>query len=90
MVESILGAIYVSDDFSPEGAEAFFNKVMRPFFDQYIDLHSLSHHPTKILLELLQSYGCQNFEISKKHIISDEVDTTANCEGIYIIFGLKW
>ncbi|KIJ56735.1 hypothetical protein M422DRAFT_57385 [Sphaerobolus stellatus SS14] len=65
VLESVMGAIYVSDNFSPEGVEAFFDNILRPFFDRHITLKTLSHHPTKILFELFQSRGCQEFEISK-------------------------
>ena len=65
VVESILGAVYVSDNFSPVGAETFFDKILAPFYDRHITLHTLSHHPTKILFELFQSQGCQNFELVK-------------------------
>lgn len=60
-----MGAIYVSDDFSPVGVEAFFDNVLKPFFDKHITLKTLSHHPTKVLFELFQSIGCQEFLIEK-------------------------
>ena len=84
VVESILGAVYVSDDFSAEGAEAFFDKIMRPFYDKHISLYNLSHHPTKILFELLQSQGCQKFEITKEHIDSDKNEVSVKCEGAFL------
>lgn len=65
VLESVMGAIYVSDNFSPEGVEAFFDSLLKPFFDQHITLKTLSHHPTKILFELFQSRGCQEFLIDK-------------------------
>ena len=68
VVESILGAVYVSDNFSPVGSEMFFDKILAPFYDRHITLHTLSHHPTKVLFELLQSQGCQNFELVKTTI----------------------
>ena len=70
VVESIIGAVYVSDNFSPVGAETFFDKVLAPFYDRHITLHTLSHHPTKILFELFQSQGCQSFELVKEPIDS--------------------
>ncbi|KAH8113318.1 ribonuclease III [Phellopilus nigrolimitatus] len=71
VIESIFGAVYVSDNFSPVGAETFFDKVLAPFFDQHITLHTLSHHPTKILFEFFQSQGCQEFELVKESVDSD-------------------
>ncbi|KAF8558886.1 ribonuclease III [Imleria badia] len=66
IVESIIGALYVSDGFRLDGAEKFFKKVLKPFYDRHITLKTLSHHPTKILFELLQSHGCQQFELVKE------------------------
>ncbi|KAF9075929.1 hypothetical protein BDP27DRAFT_1540164 [Rhodocollybia butyracea] len=67
-VESILGALYVSDGCSPAGAEKFFVKVFKPFYDRHISLQTLSHHPTKVLFELIQARGsCQRFELVKEH-----------------------
>ncbi|KAL0949733.1 hypothetical protein HGRIS_009773 [Hohenbuehelia grisea] len=66
VVESIIGAIYISDNFSPVGAEALFDNVLKPFYDRYITLKTLSHHPTKTLFELFQAQGCQHFEIEKE------------------------
>jgi endoribonuclease Dicer len=64
-MESIVGAIYVSDNFCPVGAEALFDKILKPFYD-HITLQTLSLHPTKILFELSQAQGCQLFEIIKE------------------------
>jgi len=66
VVESIVGAIYISEDFSPVGAETLFDNVLKPFYDRHITLKTLSHHPTKILFELLQAQGCQQFEMVKE------------------------
>lgn len=79
VVESVLGAIYVSDNFSPEGVETFFDQVLKPFFDKHITLKTLSHHPTKILFELFQSRGCQEFEIIKQ--TDPENPGVVTCDG---------
>ncbi|KAL0070846.1 Dicer-like protein 1 [Marasmius tenuissimus] len=63
IVESVLGALYLSDDFSHVGVDRFFDRVLRPFYDKHISLETLSHHPTKVLFELIQSKGCQEFKI---------------------------
>lgn len=76
VVESIVGAVYISDNFSPVGAESLFDNVLKPFFDTHITLQTLSHHPTKILFELLQAQGCQQFEITK-----DKDDSVIRCHG---------
>ncbi|GAW07656.1 Dicer-like protein 1 [Lentinula edodes] len=66
LLESILGALYVSDKYSPVGSDAFFEKVFKPFYDRHITLQTLSHHPTKILFELLQRKGCEKFSLVKE------------------------
>lgn len=76
VVESIAGAIYISDNFDPIGAEALFDNVLKPFYDKHITLQTLSHHPTKILFELLQAEGCQNFEVVK-----DRDESVNRCHG---------
>jgi endoribonuclease Dicer len=48
------------------GGEALFDNVLRPFYDRHITLKTLSHHPTKILFELFQAHGCQQFQIVKE------------------------
>ncbi|KAL5527188.1 hypothetical protein ACEPAG_5979 [Sanghuangporus baumii] len=88
VVESILGAVYVSDNFSPVGAEAFFDKILAPFYDQHITLHTLSHHPTKILFELLQSQGCQSFELVKEPIDPRYNEYGHTVESLIVIHGI--
>ena len=76
-----MGAVYVSDGFSSVGAETFFNKIIKPFFDQHITLESISHHPTKVLLESLQSMGCVDFKIERVDISPDADGHTAESIG---------
>jgi hypothetical protein len=81
-VESIIGAIYISEDFSPSGAEAVFDNLLKPFYDRHVTLKTLSHHPTKILFELFQAQGCQQFEIVKE---KDEDQQLTCCDGKAIL-----
>ncbi|KAG7449599.1 ribonuclease III [Guyanagaster necrorhizus] len=76
VVESIMGAMCISDDFLPDGVEAIFMNLVQPFYDKHITLQTLSHHPTKVLLELLQASGCQDFEICK-----EEDNGSIRCSG---------
>jgi endoribonuclease Dicer len=78
VVESIIGATYISEDFSPSGVEAIFDNVLKPFYDRHVTLKTLSHHPTKILFELFQAQGCQQFEIVKD---KDEDQQLTRCDG---------
>ncbi|KAH6914993.1 hypothetical protein BKA70DRAFT_1257649 [Coprinopsis sp. MPI-PUGE-AT-0042] len=65
VVEAIVGALYISDGFSPAGAETFFDKVLRPFFNAHITLETLAHHPAKTLFEFVQGHGCQQIQLRK-------------------------
>ncbi|THH17944.1 hypothetical protein EW146_g2946 [Bondarzewia mesenterica] len=80
VVESIIGAIYISDNFSPVGVEIFFDNVLKPFYDTHITLKTLSHHPTKILFELFQAQGCQMFEMIKGQERTDDKQQTTRCD----------
>jgi endoribonuclease Dicer len=76
VVESIAGAIYLSDNFMPVGVEALFDNVLKPFYDRHITLKTLSHHPTKVLFELFQAHGCQQFRLQK-----EKNENTTSCHG---------
>ncbi len=77
-----MGAMCISDDFLPDGVEAIFTNLVQPFYDKHITLQTLSHHPTKVLLELLQASGCQDFEISKEND-----GGSVQCDGRVILLG---
>jgi hypothetical protein len=81
IVESVIGAIFISDNFSPDGAQSFFDKILKPFYDKHITLRTLSHHPTKTLFEVLQAHGCQQFEVTREY----EVDG-----GIFKWIVMQW
>ncbi|KAI0307339.1 hypothetical protein B0F90DRAFT_1622768 [Multifurca ochricompacta] len=67
VVESVIGAIFISDNFSPDGAQRFFDKILKPFYDKHITLRTLTHHPTKTLFEVLQAHGCRQFEVTREY-----------------------
>ncbi|KAJ6516002.1 hypothetical protein C8R45DRAFT_958371 [Mycena sanguinolenta] len=79
VVESVIGAIYVSDNCTPVGVEAFFDSVLKPFYDQHISLRTLAQHPTKILFELIQAQQCQKFQFLK-----EKASGTTFCHGACI------
>lgn len=45
-----------------------FRKILEPFYDQHVTVKTLSHHPTKILFEIMQTQGCQQFSIEKEKL----------------------
>jgi len=81
VVESVIGAIFLSDNFSPEGAQSFFDKILKPFYDKHITLRTLSHHPTKTLFEVLQAHGCQQFEVIRDYESTEEFPRGTLCSG---------
>ncbi|KAJ7507711.1 hypothetical protein B0H11DRAFT_1968259 [Mycena galericulata] len=66
VVESVIGAMYISDNCTPVGVEAFFEAELKPFYDKHITLKTLAHHPTKTLFELIQAQKCQKFQFLKE------------------------
>ncbi|KAG1747650.1 hypothetical protein EDB19DRAFT_2037012 [Suillus lakei] len=48
--------------------EAAPTEIIEPFYDQHITVETLSHHPTKILFEIMQAQGCQHFFIEKEEL----------------------
>jgi len=87
VIESVIGAIYISDDFSPLGAEAFFENLLKPFYDKHISLKTLSHHPTKNLFELLQARGCQRFKMLKERTKTGMISCQGKLYRVVIFIG---
>ncbi|KAH9062879.1 ribonuclease III [Lactarius vividus] len=79
VVESVIGAIFISDNFSPEGAQSFFDKILKPFYDKHITLRTLSHHPTKTLFEVFQAHGCQQFEVTREYESTEDFSSGTVC-----------
>ena len=61
VMEGILGALYVSDSCTLEGAEKFFDRVFKPFFDQFVTFEMLARHAADAVLEMLNQLGCQQY-----------------------------
>ncbi|PIL36734.1 Dicer [Ganoderma sinense ZZ0214-1] len=66
VVESLIGALYVSDNFFEMGVGHFFETVFKPFLEAHVRLQTLSANPKITLLELLQAEGCQNNAVVKR------------------------
>lgn len=60
-MEGIVGALYVSDNCTLEGTEIFFNKVFRPFFDEFVTFEMLARHAAEAVLEMLNRLGCKQY-----------------------------
>ncbi|KAF8332689.1 uncharacterized protein EI90DRAFT_3145368 [Cantharellus anzutake] len=83
IVESLLGALLVCENFIASGAGKMYQRLLKPFYDKHITLRTLSHHPTKLLFELFQTQGCQNFEIIRENDVPAAKDGGPNsgCSG---------
>lgn len=73
VIESIFGAIYVCDHYELHGAQRFFDKVFKPFYERHIHLHTLAKHPTKSLYEVLQAEGCQQHSMRRSVLAGNVV-----------------
>jgi hypothetical protein len=71
VMEGVLGALYVSDNCTLEGAEKFFNRVFRPFFDQFVTFEMLARHAADAVLEMLNRLGCRQY--SRVHNLENGV-----------------
>ena len=89
IVESVIGAIFISDNFSPDGAQSFFDKILKPFYDKHITLRTLSHHPTKTLFEVLQAHGCQQFGVTREYESTEEFSNGLLCNGVRYFYVSK-
>lgn len=65
VVESVLAAVFISDECDSSGVQKVFDTLMKPFYEKHITLATVAHHPKKLLLELVQSLGCQQLEFVK-------------------------
>ncbi|KDN36025.1 hypothetical protein RSAG8_11111, partial [Rhizoctonia solani AG-8 WAC10335] len=65
VVESLLGAIYVSSGFSISRVKTVYDRLLKPFYDRYIDKKAMLTHPMSRLMKKLESVGCRAFGIAK-------------------------
>jgi len=70
-MEGILGALYISDNCTLEGTERFFNKVFKPFFDEFVTFEMLARHAADAVLEMLNRFGCRQY--SRAHNVENGV-----------------
>ncbi|KAF9321095.1 Dicer-like protein 1 [Podila horticola] len=58
LVESTLGAVFVDCGFDFTVICDVFDRLIRPFLDDHINLEQIVIHPIKALMEFVQSAGC--------------------------------
>ncbi|KAF9055191.1 ribonuclease III [Hymenopellis radicata] len=67
IVESVLGAAYVTENFNiAHGPDVIYEHLLKPFYDRHISLQTLAHHPTRVLFERVRIAGCRALEVVKK------------------------
>ncbi|CAE6432434.1 unnamed protein product [Rhizoctonia solani] len=81
VVESLLGAIYVSSGFSISRVKTVYDRLLKPFYDRYIDKQAMLAHPMSRLMKELESIGCGAFGIAKSEIpLTTGAGTGFKCE----------
>ncbi|KAG0347625.1 hypothetical protein BG004_007319 [Podila humilis] len=58
LVESTIGAVFVDCGFDVETIQDFFARQVQPFLDEHLSMDTIVLHPTKVLMEFLQSKSC--------------------------------
>ncbi|KAF8609137.1 hypothetical protein BDV93DRAFT_517997 [Ceratobasidium sp. AG-I] len=65
VVESLLGAVYVSSGFKLSRVKSVYERVLQPFYDRYTDKKNILSHPMSRLMAKLESSGCKALGVSK-------------------------
>ncbi|KAG0040768.1 Dicer-like protein 1 [Podila clonocystis] len=66
LVESTLGAVSVDCGFDFTVICNVFDRLIRPFLDDHINLDQIVIHPTKALMEFVQSKGCNEARFKRE------------------------
>jgi dsRNA-specific ribonuclease len=66
VLEAMTAVLFIHDGWKlGERVQRFFNTTLKPFFVAYISLATMEQHPTKVLCELVQGYGCHGLSFQK-------------------------
>ncbi|KAG0221005.1 Dicer-like protein 1 [Mortierella sp. GBA43] len=84
LVESTLGAVFVDSGFDVQVVTDLFMRMIKPFLDKYVDLSCIALHPNKVLIEMLQSKGCNEHKFE-----TENCSTPANPTRVLYRFGLR-
>ncbi|KAF9307431.1 Dicer-like protein 1 [Mortierella antarctica] len=66
LVESTLGAVFVDCRFDYTVICDVFDRLIRPFLDDHINLEQIVIHPTKALMEFVQSKSCNEARFKRE------------------------
>ncbi|CAE6441045.1 unnamed protein product [Rhizoctonia solani] len=81
VIESLLGAIYVSSGFSISRVKTVYDRLLKPFYDRYINKKAMLTHPMSRLMKKLESVGCRALGIAKTETqLSDGGGAGFKCE----------
>ncbi|KAH7344745.1 hypothetical protein B0J17DRAFT_636693 [Rhizoctonia solani] len=81
VVESLLGAVYISSGFNISRVKTVYDRLLKPFYDRYIDKQAILAHPMSRLMKELESAGCRAFGIAKTETpLTTGVGTGFKCE----------
>lgn len=75
LVEALLGALLMSEDFDSRGARAMFDNVLKPFFDRFGRPDSTGDHPSNALSVVFQKRKCEGFRNSIQENMNRGVKT---------------
>ncbi|KAG8743606.1 hypothetical protein FRC10_011669 [Ceratobasidium sp. 414] len=65
VVEALLGAIYTSSGFRLVHVKAVYDRLLKPFYDRYVDKKAMLSHPMTRVMSRLESVGCRGLGVSK-------------------------
>lgn len=72
VIESLFATVLISDGFRPEGVQTMFDRIVRPFCDNYIR-SEVRDHPKTLLTKMFQARGCRAFAFEETKVKSTNV-----------------
>ncbi|KAK9240273.1 hypothetical protein V1525DRAFT_395503 [Lipomyces kononenkoae] len=63
-LEATLGAVLIDSDFDLSEVQSFFDRLIRPYFEDFSPYETyVSHHPTTLLAQLCSDVSCNDWKI---------------------------
>ncbi|KAK9494381.1 hypothetical protein V1508DRAFT_367147 [Lipomyces doorenjongii] len=63
-MEATLGAVLIDSDFNFSEVQSFFDRLVRPYFEDFTPYETyVSHHPTTLLAQLCSDVSCNDWKI---------------------------
>ncbi|KAK9449862.1 uncharacterized protein V1518DRAFT_404946 [Limtongia smithiae] len=68
-VEALIGAIFIDSDFDLTAVQGFFNRHMRPYFEDFSPFETyMADHPTTQLAQQVSSVACNDWKIQCREL----------------------